>query len=79
MLFRSIAAGFEGGIPKKVSVPIINAATLGGHADPIPMNDPIAVALDVAVGDDVAPTTRRRIKFEELIAEDDIDIPDFMR
>ena len=74
-----IAAGFEGGIPKKVSVPIINAATLGGNADPIPMNDPIAVALDVAVGDDVAPTTRRRIKFEELIAEDDIDIPDFMR
>ena len=74
-----IAAGFEGGIPKKVSVPIINAATLGGNADPIPMNDPIAVAMDVAVGDDVAPSTRRRIKFEELIAEDDIDIPDFMR
>ena len=74
-----IAAGFEGGIPKKVSVPIINAATLGGNADPIPMNDPIAVAMDVAVGDDVAPTTRRRIKFEELIAEDDIDIPDFMK
>jgi cell division protein FtsZ len=74
-----IAAGFEGGIPKKVSVPVINAATLGGNADPIPQNDPIAVAMDMAAGDEMNSTPRRRIKFEELVAEDDIDIPDFMK
>ena len=73
-----IAAGFEGGIPKRVSVPVINAATLSGNADPVPQNDPLAVALDMAAGDEMAPP-RRRIKFEELIAEDDIDIPDFMK
>ena len=73
-----IAAGFEGGIPKRVSVPVINAATLSGNANPVPQNDPLAVALDMAAGDEMAPP-RRRIKFEELIAEDDIDIPDFMK
>ena len=74
-----IAAGFEGGLPKRVSVPVINAATLGGNANPVPQNDPLAVALDMAAGDEMPPTPRRRIKFEELIAEDDIDIPDFMK
>lgn len=74
-----IAAGFEGGIPKRVSVPIINAATLNGNANPVPQNDPLAVALDMAAGDEMPPAPRRRIKFEELIAEDDIDIPDFMK
>lgn len=74
-----IAAGFEGGIPKRVSVPVINAATLGGNANPVPQNDPLAVALDMAAGDEMPPAPRRRIKFEELIAEDDIDIPDFMK
>lgn len=74
-----IAAGFEGGIPKRLSVPVINAATLGGNADPVPQNDPIAVALDMAAGDEMSATPRRRIKFEELVAEDDIDIPDFMK
>jgi cell division protein FtsZ len=74
-----IAAGFEGGIPKRVSVPVINAATLNGNADPVPQNDPLAVALDMAAGDEMNSAPRRRIKFEELIAEDDIDIPDFMK
>ena len=74
-----IAAGFEGGIPKRVSVPVINAAALSGNADPVPQNDPLAVALDMAAGDEMSSTPRRRIKFEELIAEDDIDIPDFMK
>jgi len=59
-------------------VPVINAATLSGNADPVPQNDPLAVALDMAAGDEMPPP-RRRIKFEELIAEDDIDIPDFMK
>lgn len=69
-----IAAGFDGGAPKKMAVPVISTATLNGQADPIPANDPIAVAMD-------APTApaRRRITFEELVKEDEIDIPDFMK
>jgi cell division protein FtsZ len=69
-----IAAGFDGGAPKKVSVPVISTATLNGQADPIPSNDPIAVAMETP-----APQARRRITFEELVAEDEIDIPDFMK
>ena len=70
-----VAAGFEGGEPRKVSTPVINAATLGGVADPLPANDPISVALEL--GDE--PTPRRRVTFEELVAEDEIDVPDFMK
>ena len=69
-----IAAGFDGGAPKKVSVPVISTATLNGQADPIPANDPIAVAMEAP-----AAPARRRITFEELVAEDEIDIPDFMK
>ena len=69
-----IAAGFDGGAPKKVSVPVISTATLNGQADPIPSNDPIAVAMDAP-----AAPARRRITFEELVKEDEIDIPDFMK
>ena len=72
-----IAAGFDGGQPKRVLMPVINAATIGGEADPIAANDPLAVALDLNVGAGVRP--RKRITFEELVAEDEIDIPDFMR
>lgn len=70
-----VAAGFEGGEPRKVVTPVIDAATLGGVADPIPSNDPLSVALDLDV--DSAP--RRRVTFEELVAEDEIDVPDFMK
>ena len=69
-----IAAGFAGGEPKKVEMPSINAATLSGVADPIPSNDPLSVALDL---DNSAP--RKRITFEELVSEDEIDVPDFMK
>jgi cell division protein FtsZ len=69
-----IAAGFEGGEPTKVEMPSINAATLSGQADPIPANDPLSVALDL---DSSAP--RKRITFEELVSEDEIDVPDFMK
>jgi cell division protein FtsZ len=72
-----IAAGFDGGQPKRVLMPVINAATIGGEADPIPANDPLSVALDLNVGAGDRP--RKRITFEELVAEDEIDIPDFMR
>jgi cell division protein FtsZ len=69
-----IAAGFDGGEPKKVSIPVIDKSTLTGIADPIPSNDPISVALDL---DGSAP--RKRVTFEELVAEDEIDVPDFMK
>ena len=72
-----IAAGFDCGQPKRVLMPVINAATMSGEADPIPANDPISVALDLNL--DTAEHPRKRITFEELVAEDEIDIPDFMR
>jgi cell division protein FtsZ len=70
-----IAAGFDGGAPKKVSMPVIDATALSGKADPIGENDPLAVALDL---EDAVPT-RHRVTFEQLIAEDEIDVPDFMK
>ncbi|TRZ72085.1 MAG: cell division protein FtsZ [Streptomycetaceae bacterium] len=71
-----VAAGFEGGEPKRVSTPVINASTLGGVADPIAPNDPISVALEL----NDEPTPKRRVTFEELVAEDEeIDVPDFMK
>ena len=70
-----VAAGFEGGEPRKVVTPVIDATTLGGVADPIPSNDPISVALDL----DSDSTPRRRVTFEELVSEDEIDVPDFMK
>ena len=70
-----VAAGFEGGEPKRVAMPVINAASLNGVADPIAANDPISFAMDL--GEDVIP--KKRVTFEELVAEDEIDIPDFMK
>ncbi len=70
-----VAAGFEGGEPRKVVTPVIDAATLGGVSNPIPSNDPISVALEL----DTEPTPRRRVTFEELVSEDEIDVPDFMK
>jgi cell division protein FtsZ len=69
-----IAAGFDGGEPKKVAVPVIDAATLGGVANPLPDNDPLLVAMDL---EENKPA--RRVTFEELVAEDEIDVPDFMK
>ena len=75
-----IAAGFDGGVMKRVSVPVINAASLSGNADPIASNDPLAVALDIpTVAISTANSPRKRITFEDLVSEDDIDIPDFMK
>jgi cell division protein FtsZ len=53
---------------------VLNSASLNGQADPIPANDPISVAMDAP-----EQPTKRRITFEELVAEDDIDVPDFMK
>ncbi len=69
-----IAAGFEGGEPKKIATPIIDASTLGGNADPIAANDPISVALELS-----NDPPKRKVSFEELVAEDEIDVPDFMK
>ncbi len=80
-----IAAGFEGGEPKKVEMPVINAASLSGQANPIASNDPIAVALDLGINENTGgiptvQTPRRKITFEDLVAQDeDDDIPDFMK
>jgi len=74
-----IAAGFEGGEPVRVAVPVIDAATLHGKADPIAANDPLAIALDLQDESTEAPTARKRITFEELVIEDEIDVPDFMK
>ena len=75
-----IAAGFDGGLPKRVSVPVIDAASLSGNADPIASNDPLAVALDVpTVAISTGNSPRKRITFEDLVSEDDIDVPDFMK
>lgn len=73
-----IAAGFEGGEPKRVSVPVIDSTALSGKVNPIPDNDPIAVAMEVTNGDSTNGQ-RRRVRFEELLADDDIDVPDFMK
>ncbi len=70
-----IAAGFEGGAPKKVATPVIDATSLNGVANPIAPNDPLAVALAMS-GE---PIPKRRVTFEELVAEDEIDVPDFMK
>ena len=70
-----IAAGFDGGAPKKVLMPVIDASALSGKADPIRENDPLAVALDL----EESNSSRHRVTFEQLIAEDEIDVPDFMK
>jgi len=69
-----IAAGFDGGAPKKMTMPVIDSTTVSGNANPIPSNDPLAVALDTQ-----EEKPRRRITFQELVSEDEIDIPDFMK
>ena len=79
-----IAAGFDGGAPKRAPMPTINAAALNGQADPIAANDPIAVALDLSGIEDTAEIAvpaapRRRVTFEDLVSEDEIDVPDFMK
>ena len=83
-----IAAGFDGGAPKKVDMPTISTTALSGNADPIPANDPIAVANESAYSQEtedtdsipvIEPQTRKVI-FETHVDEDEvIDIPDFMK
>ncbi len=82
-----IAAGFDGGAPKRVEMPVIDAATLSGHANPLDSDDPIAVALDLdsveETGEIAVPKPPRKIiTFESdtsLDGLDEIDVPDFMK
>lgn len=69
-----IAAGFEGGAPKSIERPVITTNEIAGQADPVIENDPLQVAMEVT-----GETPRRRISFEELVSEDEIDVPDFMK
>ena len=69
-----IAAGFDGGEPKKIERPVITTNEISGNANPVIENDPLQVAKEVT-----GETPRRRISFEELVAEDEIDVPDFMK
>jgi cell division protein FtsZ len=69
-----IAAGFEGGAPKAIERPVITTNEIAGQADPVIENDPLQVAMEVT-----GETPRRRISFEELVSEDEIDVPDFMK
>ena len=69
-----IAAGFEGGQPKVVERPVITTNEISGIANPVVENDPLQVAMEIT-----GETPRRRISFEELVAEDEIDVPDFMK
>lgn len=71
-----IAAGFDGGAPKTVPVPSFDAAALSGKADPVADNDPLQVALEMEGQDGPA---RTRVTFEQMISDDEIDVPDFMK
>ena len=73
-----IAAGFNGGEPRRIAMPVIDAASISGNANPVAANDPLAVALDHSEEPE-SGGTYRRVRFEELVAEDELDVPDFMK
>jgi cell division protein FtsZ len=82
-----IAAGFDGGEPTRVAMPVIDAASLSGHANPLDSDDPIGIALDLeSTEEDAEPAapkpSRKLISFEEISGidgTDEIDVPDFMK
>jgi cell division protein FtsZ len=73
-----IAAGFNGGEPRRIAMPVIDAASISGNANPVAFNDPLAVALEHS-DEPESGGTYRRVRFEELVAEDELDVPDFMK
>jgi cell division protein FtsZ len=73
-----IAAGFNGGAPRRIAMPVIDAASISGNANPVASNDPLAVALEHS-DEPESGGTYRRVRFEELVAEDELDVPDFMK
>jgi cell division protein FtsZ len=67
-----IAAGFDGGAPKRMEVPILY--TRSDEA----ANDPVNVAANLPDGPPIQ-AMRRTIVFEESISSDELDIPDFLK
>jgi cell division protein FtsZ len=67
-----IAAGFDGGAPKRMEVPILY--TRSDEAT----TDPVNVAASLPDGPPIQ-AMRRTIVFEESISSDELDIPDFLK
>lgn len=68
-----IAAGFDGGEPKHMEVPILYTKT-----EEI-VTDPVFVAASLPDGPPLQAAARRTIVFEESITGDELDIPDFLK
>ncbi len=68
-----IAAGFDGGEPKHMEVPILytNIEEMS--------TDPVVVAASLPDGPPLQASLRRTIVFEESISSDELDIPDFLK
>jgi cell division protein FtsZ len=67
-----IAAGFDGGAPKRVEVPILYTKNESASTDPVD------VAANLPDGPPIQ-ASRRAIVFEDSISSDELDIPDFLK
>jgi len=67
-----IAAGFDGGAPKRMEVPILYTTPEETSTDPVD------VASTLPDGPPLQ-ASRRSIVFEEAISSDELDIPDFLK
>mgnify|MGYP003703651287 FL=1 len=75
-----IAAGFDGGEPTRIEVPVLTVTESGLDAaatqvEEVDSLDPISVAEKVAAPEPVSP--RRKIIFED--SSDELDVPDFLK
>ena len=71
-----IAAGFDGGEPTKIDVPVIETPV----APVREKSDPLEVAASVPAGSSLGGgATRKRIIFEEDGSVDELDVPDFLK
>ena len=68
-----IAAGFDGGSPKHMEVPILYT-----HNDEA-STDPLLVAASLPDGPPIQAGSRRAIIFEDTISSDELDVPDFLK
>lgn len=68
-----IAAGFDGGEPKHMEVPILFTNIEETSTDPV------VVAASLPDGPPLQASLRRTIVFEESISGDELDIPDFLK
>lgn len=68
-----IAAGFDGGEPKRMEVPILYTKSEEASTDPV------VVAASLPDGPPLQASFRRTIVFEEAISSDELDIPDFLK